>query len=41
MARFPQGFDKLHKRANEGERRVLAALKRQLEDDYTVWHDTL
>ncbi len=39
MATFPQGFDAISKRCNTGERRVLNALKRNLEDDYCVWHN--
>lgn len=39
MAVFPQGKTKVRERANAGERRVLDALARHLEDDYTVWHD--
>ena len=39
MATFPQGFDAINKRCNTGERKVLYALKRHLEDDYCVWHN--
>ena len=39
MATFPQGFDAISKRCNTGERKVLYALKRHLEDDYCVWHN--
>ena len=39
MATFPQGFDAISKRCNAGERKVLNALKRCLEDDYCVWHN--
>lgn len=39
MATFPQGFDAINKRCNTGERKVLHALKRCLEDDYCVWHN--
>ena len=39
MALFPQGKTRVRERANAGEKRVLDALSRQLEDDYTVWHN--
>lgn len=39
MAIFPQGKTKVRERANAGEKRVLDALARHLEDDYTVWHN--
>ncbi len=39
MAVFPQGLTHVDARCNVGERRVLAALKRCLGDDYLVWHD--
>ncbi len=39
MAIFPQGLTQVDKRCNPGERRVLHALKRHLEDDYVVYHD--
>jgi hypothetical protein len=39
VAIFPQGKTKALDRARGGERRVLEALARKLEDDYTVWHN--
>lgn len=39
MAVFPQGKTKVRDRANAGEKRVLDALARHLEDDYAVWHN--
>jgi hypothetical protein len=39
MAQFPQGASQVDARCNPGERRVLHALRRCLEDDYIVWHD--
>jgi hypothetical protein len=40
VAVFPQGKTRVRDRAaNAGERRVLEALARHLEDDYTVWHN--
>jgi superfamily I DNA/RNA helicase len=36
---FPQGKTRILERADAGEKRVLNALARQLEDDYTVWHN--
>ena len=39
MAIFPQGKTKVRNRANAGEKDVLDALARNLEDDYTVWHN--
>lgn len=39
MAVFPQGLTNIDSRCNVGERRVLHAIKRHLEDDYLVWHD--
>lgn len=39
MAVFPQGKTRVRERANPGEKRVLDALARHLEDDYTVWHN--
>ena len=38
MAIFPQGKTRVRERANAGEKRVLDALARHLEDDYAVWH---
>jgi hypothetical protein len=39
VALFPQGKTRIRDRANAGEKRVLDALSRYLEDDYTVWHN--
>ena len=39
MAIFPQGKTKVRDRANAGEKSVLDALARYLEDDYAVWHN--
>ena len=39
MAIFPQGKTRVRERANAGEKRVLDALARHLEDDYAVWHN--
>ncbi len=39
MAVFPQGKTRVRDRANAGEKRVLDALARHLEDDYAVWHN--
>lgn len=39
MAVFPQGKTRIRDRIRGGERRVFEALARQLEDDYTVWHN--
>jgi hypothetical protein len=39
VAVFPQGKTRVRERANAGEKRVLDALARHLEDDYTVWHN--
>lgn len=39
MAVFPQGKTRVRERVRGGERRVFEALARQLEDDYTVWHN--
>lgn len=39
MAVFPQGKTRVRERANAGEKRVLDALARHLEDDYAVWHN--
>jgi superfamily I DNA and RNA helicase len=39
MALFPQGFDAINGRCDTGERKVLHALKRHLEDDYCIWHN--
>lgn len=39
MAVFPQGKTRIRDRVRGGERRVFEALARQLEDDYTVWHN--
>ncbi len=39
MALFPQGLTHVDQRCNAGERRVLHALKRHLEDDHLVWHN--
>lgn len=39
MAVFPQGKTRVRERANVGEKRVLDALARHLEDDYAVWHN--
>ncbi|MBI5716219.1 MAG: NERD domain-containing protein [Burkholderiales bacterium] len=39
MAIFPQGLTNVDQRCNAGERRVLQALKRHLEDDCLVWHN--
>lgn len=36
---FPQGKTRVRERANAGEKRVLDALARHLEDDYAVWHN--
>lgn len=41
MAVFPQGKTRVRERANAGEKRVLDALARHLEDDYAVWHNIL
>ena len=39
MAIFPQGKTRIRERANAGEKRVLDALARHLEDDYGIWHN--
>lgn len=39
MAIFPQGKTRIRERIRGGERRVFEALARQLEDDYTIWHN--
>ncbi|MEJ8838235.1 3'-5' exonuclease [Ramlibacter sp. AN1133] len=39
MAIFPQGKTKVIDRTRGGEKRLLEALARTLEDDYTVWHN--
>jgi hypothetical protein len=39
VAIFPQGKTRVRDRANAGEKRVLDALARHLEDDYAVWHN--
>jgi hypothetical protein len=39
VAVFPQGKTRIRDRVRGGERRVFEALARQLEDDYTVWHN--
>ena len=39
MAIFPQGRTKVIDRARGGEKRLLEALARKLEDDYSVWHN--
>jgi hypothetical protein len=39
VAVFPQGKTRIRERVRGGERRVFEALARQLEDDYTVWHN--
>ena len=39
MAVFPQGKTRVRDRANAGEKKVLDALARHLEDDYTIWHN--
>lgn len=39
MAIFPQGKTKVLSRATAGEKDVLQALARHLEDDYAVWHN--
>jgi hypothetical protein len=39
VAVFPQGKTRIRERVRGGERRVFEALVRQLEDDYTVWHN--
>jgi DNA helicase IV len=39
LAIFPQGKTRVRDRANAGEKRVLDALARHLEDDYAVWHN--
>lgn len=39
MAVFPQGKTRIRDRIRGGEKRVFEALARQLEDDYTVWHN--
>lgn len=39
MAVFPQGKSRIRDRIRGGEKRVFEALARQLEDDYTVWHN--
>jgi hypothetical protein len=39
VAVFPQGKTRVRERANAGEKRVLDALARHLEDDYAVWHN--
>jgi len=39
VAIFPQGKTRVRNRANAGEKDVLDALARNLEDDYTVWHN--
>jgi hypothetical protein len=39
VAVFPQGKTRIRERVRSGERRVFEALARQLEDDYTVWHN--
>jgi hypothetical protein len=39
VAIFPQGKTRVIERSRGGERRLLEALARKLEDDYTVWHN--
>jgi hypothetical protein len=39
VAVFPQGKTRVRDRTRGGERKVFDALARQLEDDYTVWHN--
>jgi hypothetical protein len=39
LAIFPQGKTRVRERANAGEKSVLDALARYLEDDYAVWHN--
>lgn len=39
MAVFPQGKTRIRERVRGGEKRVFEAIARQLEDDYTVWHN--
>lgn len=39
MAVFPQGKTRIRDRVRGGEKRVFEALAKQLEDDYTVWHN--
>jgi type II secretory pathway predicted ATPase ExeA len=39
MAVFPQGKTRIRERVRGGEKRLFEALARQLEDDYTVWHN--
>jgi hypothetical protein len=39
VAVFPQGKTRIRDRIRGGEKRVFEALARQLEDDYTVWHN--
>jgi len=39
LAIFPQGKTRVRDRANPGEKRVLDALSKHLEDDYSVWHN--
>jgi hypothetical protein len=39
VAVFPQGKTRVVDRARGGEKRLLEALARKLEDDYTVWHN--
>jgi hypothetical protein len=39
VAVFPQGKTRIRDRVRGGEKRVFEALARQLEDDYTVWHN--
>ncbi len=40
MATFPQGMKNVDRRCIGGERRVFFALKRCLDDDFIVWHNT-
>lgn len=40
MATFPQGMTNVDRRCNGGERKVFLALKRCLDDDFIVWHNT-
>jgi hypothetical protein len=39
VAVFPQGKTRVRDRTRGGERKFFDALARQLEDDYTVWHN--
>lgn len=40
MATFPQGMTIVDRRCAGGERKVFLALKRCLDDDFIVWHNT-